>query len=249
MGVNKAIVLLLAVVCLGGCGKAETSSASIGGRETSGEGDALAKLQSVTNDYVREVVEEAKGVRVIYTDGAFDDDIRHEAKRRGVELEPISMINGRGPYSFREAVRKGEVVALQLGFEIWKRAGKELPLCSGVLARTGKMPEGARQRGTEAARCLGERILELYREKLIDTTPDEELKKRIRFVQWRIARIARMRAEREARMGQSEQARKDADLSDRLDENNAVLKKMMREMTKAREQTLKAREKAEGQKR
>ena len=108
MSVKTAVVLLLAVACLSGCGKAETPSASGGGREISGEGDTLAKLQSVTNDYVREVVEEAKGVRVIYTDGAFDDDIRHEAKSRGVELEPISMLNGRAPHSLRDAVEKGE---------------------------------------------------------------------------------------------------------------------------------------------
>ena len=209
---------------------------------------ARSRVQAVVDDYVREVVEEAKGVRVIYTNGVFDDDIRREAKRRGIELEPISVMKG-DIDSLRKAVTNGEDVALQLGFEHWKRAGKELPLCSGVLARTDKMPEEGRQRGIEAARRLGERILELYEEKLIDTTPDEELKKKILFVQWHIARIARMRVEREGRMGQSEQERKDADLADRLDENNAVLKKIRRGMIKAREQTLKAREKAEARKR
>ena len=54
-----------------------------------GRFSAAAKLQCVIDDYVREVVEEAKGVRVIYTDGVFDDDIRREAKRRGIKLEPI----------------------------------------------------------------------------------------------------------------------------------------------------------------
>ena len=233
----KTVVLLLAVVCLGGCGKAETSSTSSGGSEVRGEGDALAKLQSVTNDYVREVVEEAKGVRVIYTEGAFDDDIRHEAKRRGIELEPISIMDG-GINSLRAALKNDKDVALQLGFENWKRAGKELPLCSGVLARTGKMPEEDRQRGIEAARRLGDRILELYKEKLIDTTPDKGLKEKILLVQWRIARIARMRAEREERMGQSEVARKDADLADRLDAHNANLQKILQDMEKVIEQTL-----------
>ena len=227
----KTVVLLLAVVCLGGCGKAETSSTSSGGSEVRGEGDALTKLQSVTNDYVREVVEEAKGVRVIYTDGAFDDDIRHEAKRRGIELEPISIVDGGGD-SLRAAVTNGEDVALQFGFDNWKRVGKEVPLCSGVLARTDKMPEEDRQRGIEAARRLGERILELYKEKLIDTTPDEGLKEKILFVQWRIARIAYMRAEREERMGWPELARKDVELSDRLDACNASLQKILRKMDK-----------------
>ncbi len=239
MSVKKAVVLLLVVACLSGCEKKKRPLPPVE-RETSGEMDALAKLQSVTNEYVREVVEEAKGVRVIYTDGSFDDDFRHEAKRRGIELEPVSVMK-EGGNSLREAVKNGEDVALQLGFELWKRAGKELPLCSGMLARSGKMPEEDRQRGIEVARRLGERILELYKEKLIDATPDEELKKKILFVQWHIARIARMRAECEERMGQSELARKDADLAERLDENNAALKKIRRYMIKAREQTLKAR--------
>ena len=235
--VEKAVVLLLAVVCLGECGKAEMSSTSIGESEASREKDARAKLQSVTNDYVHEVVEEAKGVRVIYTDGVFDDDIRRVAKRRGIELEPISIME-RGVDSLRVAITNGEDVALQFGFDLWKRAGTGLPLCGGVLARTGKMLEEDRQRGIETARRLGERILELHKEELVDATTDKELKDKILFIQWRVARIARMRAEHEARMGQSEQARKDADLADRLDENNAVLTKLKREMIKARERAL-----------
>ena len=239
MSMKKAVVLMFVVACLGGCGKAEASSASSGGREPSVEGEALAKLQSVTNDYVRKVVEEAKGVRVIYTEGMFDDDIRNEAKRRGIELETISMIDGRGPYSLREAVKNDEVVALQSGFEIWRRAGKELPLCSGVLARTDKMPEEDRQRGIEAARRLGERILELYKENLIDTMPDGGLKNKLLMIQWRIARIARMRAEREERMGHLKLALKDVELSERLDSRNAGLKRILQDMEKARERTLK----------
>lgn len=234
----KTVVLLLAVVCLGGCGKAETSSTSSGGSEVLGEGDALAKLQSVTNDYVREVVEEAKDVRVIYTDGVFDDDIRREAKRRGIELEPISMMAVKGPLSLRMVVReKGDDVALQLGFELWKHQGWELPFCSGVLARTGKMPEEDRQRGIEAARRLGERILELQREDLVDAMPNKELKEKVLHIQWRIARIARIRAEREDREGQTELALKDVLFADRLDEYNDGIKKITQEWDKVREQT------------
>jgi len=242
MGMRHVLLLLASVVSMTGWGRGGILSDLFRWH------DAQTKAQAVIDDYVREVVEEAKGVRVIYTDGALDDDIRREAKRRGIELEPISIME-RGVDSLRAAVTNGEDVALQLGFDLWKRAGKELPLCSGVLARTGKMLEEDRQRGIEAARRLGERILELYKEELVDVTTDKELKDKILFVQWRIACIAHMRAEHEVRMGQSEQARKDADLADRLDENNAVLKKIKRKMIKAREQALKAREKGEVRKR
>ncbi len=196
-----------------------------------GRHDVTVKVQSVIDDYVREVVEEANGVRVIYTGGAFDDDIRREAKRRGVELEPISMLGRGGPASLREAaLEKGEDVALQLGFELWKLAGKELPLCSGVLARTGKLPERARQRGIEAAYRLGERILELYREDLLDAMPNKELKQKLLLVQWRIARLATMRAVLADHAGQIDQALKDKTLADELDNHNVSLQNLRNEL-------------------
>ena len=59
------------------------------------------------------------------------------------------------------------------------------------------------------------------------------------MVQWRISRIARMRAEREERMGHLKLALKDVELSERLDARNAGLKKILRDMEKERERTLK----------
>ena len=162
---------------------------------------ATTELQGVIDDYVREVVEEAKGVRVIYTDGALDNEIRCEAKRRGRELEPVSIMK-EGGESLKEAVfEKNEDVAVQLGFELWKRKGMEMPLCSGVLARSGGMPEADRLRGVEVARRLGERILTLYEKGVVDSVGDKRVKDHFLFVQWRIARIARMRAEHEDHVG------------------------------------------------
>lgn len=227
--IARSLIMLLATVI------------NMGGHEG---GDATAQLQCVIDDYVREVVEEAKGVRVIYTNGVFDDDIRREAKRRGIELEPVSMLKKApdalkgGPVSLRIALEESKDVALQLGFELWKCRGRELPLCSGVLARTGKMPEEDRQRGIEVARQLGERILTLYEKGVVDSVDDKKLKDRFLFVQWRIARIARMRAEREDREGLTKLALKDVAFADRLDEYNDGLKKISQEMDKVREQTL-----------
>lgn len=198
---------------------------------------ARSRVQAVVDDYVREVVEEAKGVRVIYTDGVFDDGIRREAKRRGIELEPISVMKG-DIDSLRKAVTNGEDVALQLGFEHWKRAGKELPLCSGVLARTGKMSETDRQRGIKVTERLGERILELYENGVVTTVSDKELIKRFYIVQWRIARIARMRAERDGRAGNANLATRAMNLSDRLDHANPALNKFLQDLDKARERII-----------
>ena len=197
--------------------------------------DATIKLQDVIDDYVREVVEEAKGVRVIYTDGAFDDDIRREAKRRGVELEPISMFSKEGPASLREAVQKGDNVAVQLGFEVWRRECKELPPCSGVLAYVGSMPKDERLWGIAMAERLGKRILELHEKGVFRSVSDAKLIKRFLIVQWRISRLARIRAEREDRAGNTALARKEVALSDRLDEANPSLRSLLPELEKARE--------------
>ena len=102
MGARKDLVLSLTVVCLSGCGKAEASFASRG-RETNGEGDALAKLQSVTNDYVREVVE------IIPDFAEVKDTIRQigEARDKAVTHkrlflpDELSECTERGPYLLR----------------------------------------------------------------------------------------------------------------------------------------------------
>lgn len=239
MRIRSSIILLAVVACISGCG----SNAAVPKEEslTDEQHGAIAELQGVIDDYVREVVEEAKGVRVIYTDGAFDDDIRREAKRRGVELEPNSMLGWGGQVSLREAVlEKGEDVAFQLGFELWKRAGKELPPCSGVLARSGKMPETDRQSGIGAAYRLGERILKLYERDVVKSVSDKKVKGRFHSVQWRIARMARMRSERETREGLAELAMKDLELAQRLDENNAALKRLFKDEEKNKERTLRS---------
>ena len=233
-----------------GCGKKDDGAS--GGNDDSAKGGLLSdvssgfsnggKMQAVVDDYVREVVEEAKSVRVIYTDGVFDDDIRREAKRRGVELEPVSIMasgGNNGARSLLMAVERGEDVALQLGFELLKRRYcKELPPCSGVLARTGKMPEEDRQRGIDAARCLGERILELYRKDAVRFGGDEDLKKRFLAVQWHIARLATVRAERADHAQQTELSQQDKTLADELDNNNSSIQDLRRALDQAESLTM-----------
>ena len=239
--------LLAFAAALIGCGKKDDGAS--GGNNDSGLLSGVfsgfsnrGKMQTVIDDYVREVVEEAKGVRVIYTDGVFDDDIRREAKRRGVELEPVSIMasgENNGARSLLMAVERGEDVALQLGFELLKRRYcKELPPCSGVLARTGKMPEEDRQRGIDAARCLGERILELYRKEAVRFGGDEDLKKRFLAVQWHIARLATMRAERADHAHQTEISLQDKTLADELDNNNSSIQDLRRALDQAEALTM-----------
>ena len=131
-------------------------------------------------------------------------------------------------------------VALQLGFELWKRDGKELPPCSGVLSRPVGMPEEDRARGVAAAAELADRVFDIYADGGPAKSAGVRVNELFLFVQWRIARLARMRAEREDRAGNTELAMKDVDLSDRLDQLNSALERILLDMDKARERTLRS---------
>ena len=225
-------------------------------------------MLSIVNDYAKEVLAECGNVKWIFTDGAFDSWLELSAAAEGRSIKALSLmadnsprqqyIRKRGetnqedritlaigaPMALRAMVRDhadrlGEI-AIQLGFEMWKRDGKEIPLCSGVLSRPGGMPEDERIRGVDAANALADRILDIYYKGGTSKSAGKLANELFLFVQWRIARIARMRAERADREGKTHLALKDVSISDRLDHNNASLTRILRDMDKARERTLKA---------
>ena len=131
-------------------------------------------------------------------------------------------------------------IALQLGFELWKRDGKELPPCSGVLSRPAGMSEEDRQRGVESATEIADRILEFYLEGGPSKSAGPRVNMLFNIVQWRISRLARMRAEREDRAGNTNLAMKDVNLSDRLDHANASLNRILKDEEKNKERTLRS---------
>lgn len=226
------------------------------------------KMLAIINDYVREVLEECGDVKWLFSEGKFDSWLELSAAAEGRSFKALSMISDntprdryirtRGesneearvtlsigvPMALRTVMRdhadRLNEIAIQIGFEMWKRDGKEIPLCSGVLSRPAGMSEQDRIRGVGVANELADRILEFY----LDGGPSKSAGTLVNdlflFVQWRIARIARMRAERADREGQTLQALKDVNISDRLDINNAALSRILANMAKAREQTLKA---------
>ena len=118
--------------------------------------------------------------------------------------------------------------AVQLGFEVWKqRMRKRLPPCSGVLMRPIGMSEEDRVRGVDAAYALAQRIISLYDE---EGGPSKNAGRNInslfRIMQWRIARLARMRAEHGGL------AKEDA-LSKDLDAKNTALQDLRRDLDRA----------------
>ncbi len=225
-------------------------------------------MLQVLDDYVAEVLEECGQVEWIFTDGAFDSRLELAAAEKGKRLKALSMMAGNGPY-YKYVRQKGVTdtedrlalsmgapmtlrtwmkdkpermkdAAIQLGFEVWKRNGLELPACSGVLARPIGMGEEECSAGVERAKKLADRILSFYVAGGLPKSAGKRINELFLFVQWRIARLARMRAERADRAGQTEVAMKDVKLSDDLDHNNASLKRILTSMEEVRSRTLKA---------
>ena len=126
--------------------------------------------------------------------------------------------------------------ALQLGFEFWKRGVNSggttnaPPVCSGLLGRPD-MPQDAAEAGRAAARDLAARILDAYHGRLrAGRCPDHMLREQFAFVEWRIARMARMRAEELDRAGETARAMETVKFADSVDECNPTVLRLRRNM-------------------
>ena len=226
------------------------------------------QMLQVLEDYVAEVLVECGPVHWIFTDGAFDSRLELAAAEKGKKLKALSMMAGNGPYDkyvrqegvtdmedrlalslgapmtlrtwMKDKPAQMKDAAIQLGFELWKRNGLELPVCSGVLARPLGMSEADCAAGVERTKGLADRVLAFYVAGGLPKSAGKRVNELFLFVQWRIARLARMRAERADRAGQTEVAMKDVKLSDDLDHNNASLQRILVSMEEVRSRTLKA---------
>ena len=186
------------------------------------------QVHGVVVEFVREIVTEAEDAKIIFTDGSLDEEIREECKRRRVALEPCSMMDMEfSREAFMEKMTNGVAVA-QLGFHLFKRDGIQLsyPGISGCLYRHGRMSDSVRLRGIEFAGKLAERILDLQKRNVLDSLEDEKTKRKFLSVQWRIARMARLRAEQERKLGLVEQTEHSLEIADKLDECNPVVRQI-----------------------
>ena len=208
-------------------------------------------MLGVVADAAKETVEECRGVDYVFTDGGLDAAVELAAAEKGRRLIALSMMSApadsrdiflrtRGvsdaedrtllksgaPDALRTWVRtrpgKADACAVQLGFELWQRDRKPIPECSGLVARPAGFAPGAAERGAAAARELAGRILALYDAGTPDDIADKSLRDVFLFVQWRLALLARHRANAyDARDGR-ELALEETRLADALDRNNAA---------------------------
>lgn len=227
----------------------------------------VREMLKIMADYVSETVTECGNAKWLFTDGSFDPYIEVVAAVHSSAVRPVSLMSKNSAYETylrtrtaddpedRLSLEVGGAMALrtwirdkkdrlaeiaqQIGFELWKRDGHPLPPCSGVVSRPSGMDDADIARGVENARALAKRILDIYERGGLPTAAGFIINDLFLFVQWRIARIARMRAERADLAGNAERALADTQLSEELDNKNASLKRILDNMEKARANALK----------
>ena len=232
------------------------------------------KMLTIMYDYVKETVCECEGAQWLFTDGAYDCAVELEAAAQGKEIHCLSMIgtNGaRDTYIRQESLQDAEdklsatvgapnilrtwqrdkperlpYVALQLGLELWKRAGKALPPCSGVLSRPEGVTKEVLENGVKEGYRLTERILELYTEGGLPPIAGAQVNDLFLFMQWRLARLARHRAERFDHEGLTDRSLEEIRISDTLDTKNDSLKLILEGMSRLRELTMRQMTPREG---
>ena len=199
------------------------------------------EMQRIVDDAVDETVEECDGARWLFTDGRLDAGIELAAAAKGRKLTTLDMMSGATEWERTvrvrgfsegtddyEAAEKGtptllrvwagektngmDGVALQLGFDFWKRERRPLPKASGMVAREVGMTDEAAEKGIARAKELSRRILDVAPQ-VESAAPSPSLASAFSAVAWRLSRFARLR--------------EDHGLADELDVSNGALKKML----------------------
>ena len=218
------------------------------------------EMASVVADAAAETAAECRGVDFLFTDGGLDaavelaaaeaggrlralslmgsaDDARDVYLRtRGVaDPEDLALLTSGAPDALRTWVRerpeKAGTYAVQIGFELWRRLKQPLPECSGLVARPGGFAPGEAKRGAEAARALARRVLSLYEEGNPGAVSCRALRSAFVFAQWRLAVIARHRANAYDARGDRKLAVRESELADALDHKNAALSRIRATMS------------------
>ena len=215
-------------------------------------------MAAVVNEGARLTAAECGDAKVLFTDGALDAAVEVAAAMQGKRLKALSMMSGSKPHemylrtrdatdeedrgmlavsaanALRTWVRsKPECatnIALQLGFELWRHDKLPMPQCGGFVARTAGFAPGEQEKGRKAAVSLAERILALYGEGDPMAIMNNGLKSLFVFLQWRIARMCRMRADAADKAADMKRAMEESELADALDAKNVAYSRIRKQM-------------------
>ena len=219
----------------------------------------LRRMLAVIDDYCREVVAECGGATRLVTDGALDTGVELAAHAEDKRVLALSLLSGPGPrdvkirqraaadaeemvklargtgaglqYWLTDRTNRLEEIALQCGFERRRRLfGVKGAWVSGLLARLGGCPPAEDRSDLAEARRLMREVADIC-----ETDDPEDVGNRwalqlFRFVQWRLAQMARIRNVYADDDVWTEQDRADERLAQRLDELNPSLQTLKSRM-------------------
>jgi tetratricopeptide (TPR) repeat protein len=212
------------------------------------------EVSKIVNDAIVATVEECKDCEIIVTDGSLDAAIEVSSLLRGRKIKALSMMSGKTDYEKQMRLRGEQVkddtnplvrstaealkswveksnpilktTAVQMGFELWREKNLKNLVFGGFCARTINLPEKEITKFSNNAVNIGERIIELsQRAESFDFLP-LNLRLKFAFVQWRISRLARMRATSFDIARDNKNAEKYNLLADKLDEVNEEFQRL-----------------------
>ena len=223
------------------------------------------QLLSIMKDFVNETLDEAFGTRYLFTDGSFDSWLRIEAKRRGIDIVPVSLMSGTsrrdvyvrqlGTSGFEdrmtleagaaEALRTWVVskssriadVSVQIAFELFRLNRRIEPIVYGLLVRPIGGDTAAAAESVLRCRELSDRIVAAHESGVWRHASDALLKDRFLFAQFRLAVMSRLRAINLDAQKKVKESIEEIAYSDRLNMNNPSLVKILRRMDWVRRQS------------
>ena len=199
------------------------------------------EMQRIIDAAIEETLDECGDAKWLFTDGRLDTGIELAAARRGSPIRTLNMMSGPSDWEVfvrSRGFEKGsedlkmvqtgvpallrvwagektngmDGVALQLGFEFWKRERKPLPTLSGMIAKEKGLSKEEAEKGIARAKELSARILAIAPQ--VDAvTPSSALAGAFSAVNWRISRFAHLR--------------NDVQTADGLDQANTALRRML----------------------
>lgn len=230
---------------------------------------------SLINEGIDETVRELTASEFLFTEGSQDAIIELKARTAGKNIVCENLMGGTSardtylrkrnladhddllaagigaPALLRmwvrdkpEALRK---TAVQLCFDLWKRDGRAMPPASGLVAQPLDSDETERERGVQAAYGLGEKFLAFAARYGAPSRESGHKANNVFYaIQWRLARLARIRAEMYDRKDLKSRAIDEVLFSDRLDKSNNVLKRLREAMTRVEQHAMRQMTPREG---
>ncbi len=214
---------------------------------------ALAAAALVT-DTAEQVVAECGDARYVFTDGSLDAAVECLSRAKGGRLKALSLMSRHDPFAEKirlrdetdpkvqaylrtgaaEAMRTWvrernpcvSNIAVQVGLELWLHDKLPVPKCGGLVARTAPAPQEVRAAAAAQAQELSDRILELREKHDLKTVLNPTLYSMVSYVQFRLSRMALVRAYEGHQDRDIVKAGLARQLSDRLDAANPEFKRI-----------------------